>query len=373
MLRVVMAGPLPPAIGGMATVIDDISRSSLAQKVDLVLFDTKKRTPEGRSLAAAVKARFAVWRDWLAALGSDGRTIAHIHTCSGLSFFLDGMLVLLARVRGVPAVVHVHGARFDAFLDGLAGPLRALARFLARRASRVVVLSAEWEQKLGQRLPMARLVVIENGVAEIPWASVPKEAGVITVLFLGNLCQRKGVWDLVASAKSLPDFVRTVLVGGEEDPGIADKLRNYLAREKLESKVLLAGPAVGEAKLEWLRRADIFVLPSYAEGVPISMLEALAAGLPAVLTPVGGIPSVLREGEHALFVTPGDQAELSNAIAQLAADAGLRRRLGEAARRHVLERYGIENSARKYFGLYRELKPALVDDAPVRESVGRRG
>jgi len=359
MLRVVMAGPLPPAIGGMASVIDDIAHSSLAREVELVLFDSGKRTPEGRSWMQAFGARLALWRVWWNVLSPASSTVAHIHTCSGLTYFLDGMYALLARLRGVPVVLHVHGARFDIFLDGLSLPARWLARRVAGLAARMVVLSGEWEYKLAARLPNAKISVIENGVAEPLLLDVPKAVDEITLLFLGNLCQRKGVWDLVACAKIMPAGVRLVLVGGEEDPGISEQLREFLAREQLQDRVLLAGSAVGEAKLRWLRSADIFVLPSYAEGVPIAMLEALAAGLPTIVTPVGGIPSVLQDGEHALFVPPGDQVALSAAISRLAQDGALRARLGATARLHILERYGIERSAQKYLQLYRELKPAL--------------
>lgn len=356
--RVVMAGPLPPAIGGMATVIGDIAASSLAQHVELVLFDSGKRTPAGRSLVQAVRTRLQLWRDWWRALAPAGRTVAHIHTCSGLTFFLDGVYAALARWRGVPVVLHVHGARFDDFLDGLSGPKRALARRIARRADRVVVLSEEWRDKLAQRLPGARLEIVANGVAEPARVDVERQDNRLTVLFLGNLCRRKGVWDLLASVAHLPDDVRVVLVGGEEDPGIGAALNQRIAAEGLGERIEWVGPAVGEAKLRWLSAADLFVLPSYAEGVPISMLEALAAGLPAVLTPVGGIPSVLTADVHALFVPPGDPVALAGAIARLAASPELRATLGAAAREHVLARYGVEHSARRYLDLYARLLPA---------------
>lgn len=372
MMRVVMAGPLLPAIGGMATVIDDIAHSSLAQEVELVLFNTGKRTPEGRSLMQAIGMRFKLWRAWWRALGPAQSSVAHIHTCSGLSYFLDSSYILLALLRGVPVVLHVHGARFDDFIDRLPPFVLGIARFIARRAARVIVLSGEWEKKLAARLPGAHLSVIENGVAEPPLVETNKTSGEIIVLFLGNLCQRKGVWDLVACARSLPPAARLVLVGGEEDPGITKDLRKYLASECLEDRVELAGPAVGKAKSRWLRSADIFVLPSYAEGVPISMLEAAAAGLPLVVTPVGGIPSVLSDGEHALFVQPGDHDALASAINRLIEAPALRARLGAAARGHVLERFGIENTARKYLDLYRELRPSLFSPQAQTGDAGAR-
>jgi glycosyltransferase involved in cell wall biosynthesis len=352
-IRVVMAGPLPPAVGGMATVIGDISQSTLAEQVQLVLFDTKKQTAENRPLWQGVAARLRLWRQWWRAVGGGG-VIAHIHTCSGLSYFLDGTLLLLARVRGVPVVLHVHGANFDKFLDALPGVGRWLARWLARRAARIVVLSEEWRANLAQRLPGAHLAVIVNGVP-IPEArtQAPDDDGATSILFLGNLGKRKGVWDLLEAAEQLPDTARLILVGGEEEPGIAKEFVAALGRRHLESKVEYAGPAFGAEKHQWLARARIFVLPSYAEGLPISLLEAMAAGLPVVVTPVGGIPTVIRDGEEGLLVQPGDVAGLASALNRLLEDAGLRQRLGNAARARCTERFGIENVARAYLDLYR--------------------
>jgi glycosyltransferase involved in cell wall biosynthesis len=223
----------------------------------------------------------------------------------------------------------------------------------------VVVLSDEWESRLAVRLPGAHLAVIENGVAETLPFVVNNIPGECLVLFLGNLCQAKGVWDVVHCAKTFGPGVRLALVGGGAEPGIANALREHLASEGLEARVTLVGPVVGNAKQRWLRSADMFVLPSYSEGVPMSMLEAAAAGLPLIVSPVGGIPSVLTHGSHALFVPPGDRDALAAAIARLVESPALRASLGAAARRHVLENSGIERSAEKYLSLYRELRPAL--------------
>lgn len=355
--RILMAGPLPPAVGGMATVIEDIGRSSLARQVDLVLFDTAKQTPPGRTLWQAFIMRYRIWRRWWRLLEPASRTIAHIHTCSGLTFFLDSTLVLLARLRGAPAVLHIHGARFEQFLDRLPRPLRYLARWLARRASAVVVLSEEWKQKLAGRLPGARLAIIPNGVAEPPSGRAAAQPGAITMLFLGNLSRRKGVWDLIPAMANLDPRCRLVLVGGEEDPGIRAALESEIRRLGLEARVHLAGAAVGEEKYRWLSTADIFVLPSYAEGVPISMLEAMAAGLPVIVTPVGGIGSVITDGENGLLVAPGNREQLHRAMQRLADDEALRQRLGSQAKMDCLEKYGVEHSVSAYLDLYNNLGP----------------
>ena len=89
---ILMSGPLPPPPGGMASVLAMLAESSLARRVRLELFDTAKRTPEGRSAWQGWVARASLMRRWWRQLGELPAAIAHIHTCSGLTFFLDGLL-----------------------------------------------------------------------------------------------------------------------------------------------------------------------------------------------------------------------------------------------------------------------------------------
>ena len=356
-LNVVMAGPLPPAIGGMATVIGDISQSSLAERVALVPFNTAKQTSEGRSLLTGIVARVSLWRRWVSALRGKGQSVAHIHTCSGLTYFLDGTLLIIARLLAKPVVLHIHGARFDRFLDELSGPMLFLARWLARRANRVVVLSETWRETLAHRLPGARLSVIANGVPVRDEAVEEEDSAsqTVSILFLGNLSQRKGVWELIDAMRTVPATAILALVGGEDDPGISDTAQARITESGMADRIKLIGPAYGEDKHRWLEKADIFVLPSHAEGLPIALLEAMGGGIPAVVTAVGAMPAVIDDGVQGKVVQPGDADALSAALTELVNDPVLRRTMGEAARKRCLADYGVERSAENYLRLYAEI------------------
>jgi glycosyltransferase involved in cell wall biosynthesis len=350
-LRVVMAGPLPPLIGGMTTVIEDLSKSELAHAVDLRLFDTSKITPEGRSFLQAVSARLTLWRRWWTAMAD--ADIAHIHTCSGLSFFLDGAYAVLARMRGVPTVLHVHGGRFDTFLDELSPPARMAAQWIARTASRVIVLSDGWRDRLATRLPRASLSVVENGVA-VParFTAHPAKPGKVTAAFLANLAKPKGVWDLLDAAPQLDPSVHVVMIGGEGEPGIAAQLAKAIAARGLQDRITLAGPAKGEERFQRLAEATLFVLPSHLEGLPMSLLEAMAIGLPCIVTPVGAIPSVIENGRNGVIVPVGDAATLGREINALARDPERRARLGAAARADCVTRFGLAGTVEKIRRIY---------------------
>jgi glycosyltransferase involved in cell wall biosynthesis len=349
---------MPPAIGGMASVVRDLSESVLREEFVVVPFDTGKQTPQGRSILAAIGARLALWRRWLHLLGADVPTVAHIHTCSGLSYFLDGVLVILARVRGVPVVLHIHGGSFDTFMDALGRVPRAIARAVARRAAHVVVLSEIWRERLGPRLPGARLHVVENGVPAVGLEPNVTAAKQPVVLFVGSLCGAKGVQELVRAFAKLVPHARLVCVGPESEPGYLAFLQSLAAGLGVGDRVSFPGPASPEVVRAWLNRATMFVLPSHIEGMPLVLLEAMAAGLPVVATPVGAVPSVVEQDRFGYLVPVGDVDALAAALGRLLADEGLRQRFGQTARATWAARFSIERVAQDLRCLYGGLFPA---------------
>ena len=355
-----LAGPLPPAIGGMSTFIADLAGSRLREAAALELFNTGKSTPEDRSLWQGVRVRTALLARWWQLVGSSPRPIAHVHTCSGFVYFVDATMAAMAKARGCRTILHIHGARFDEFLSGLPKPLRWLACALARRADRVVVLSPEWQGRLAGLLPGAKLAIVHNGVpAALGATELRPPDGIVRLIFLGNLGRRKGVPELVEAVAGLPEHVHLELAGGEEDVGIVEELSAAIHARGLAHRIHLLGPVRGEAKQACWRRADIFVLPSHAEGVPISMLEAMSIGLPVVVTAVGGIPTVIEDGRNGRLVAPGDVTGLRAALAELAADAALRQTFGEAARLRWRENFSIDHTVGELLALY-----ASISDRP---------
>jgi glycosyltransferase involved in cell wall biosynthesis len=360
---VVMSGPLPPAVGGMASVLAALGASTLPGRVDLRLFETGKTTPAGRPWWQGVGARLRLMADWWGQLGRGSdqpAPVAHIHTCSGLTFFLDGALLLLSRLRGAPVVLHVHGARFDDFLDSLPAPAAAAARWLARRAAVVVVLSEEWRQRLATRWPGARLSVVANGVAMLAQAHSVARAGPPRYVFMGNLGRRKGVHVLLQAAAQSQQPWQLALAGGEEEPGYSAHTRAEIDRLGLAGRVQMLGPVVDQAKIDLLAGAQGFVLPSLAEGLPMALLEAMAMALPAVVTAVGAMPGVVREGIDGHVVPAEDAAALAAALDALALQPEQRQRFGLAAVERCRALYGIERMVDGLMDVY----AALPGNAP---------
>jgi glycosyltransferase involved in cell wall biosynthesis len=368
-LAVIMAGPLPPVIGGMASVLDGLRNSSLAGRVDLRFFDTGKQTAEGRPLWQGIQARIGLMWKWWKTLAEPRNLIVHIHTCSGLTFFLDTGLLLLARLRGRPVILHVHGARFDEFLDSLSAGPAIVARIAAKSSAAVIALSDDWRDRLETRLPGANVVVVENGIP-IPSGIQPSDRReTVNILFLGNLGVRKGVPELLDAFAELRRPCRLLMAGGEEDPGYIAWARDRCRKLGIDDRVDVLGPVVGNAKLSLFASADVFVLPSRAEGLPMALLEAMGHGLPPVVTRVGAMPSVVSDGQNGLLVDSGDVPALALALDRISGDADLRRRLAAAARVTCSDRFGVERSVDKLMALYGDVRaPGRPDDRAPRRA-----
>jgi glycosyltransferase involved in cell wall biosynthesis len=339
----------------MASVLAALESSTLPRRVNLTLFETGKVTSSDRPFWRGVSTRLKLMSNWWKLYGKTPRPIAHIHTCSGFTFFLDAILLIMCWLRGAPTILHIHGAKFDIFLSSLSPLSAAFARWISRRASVVVVLSTEWQHKLTPFWPDAAFKVVANGVT---MAMHAKNVGRLTqprFVFMGNLGQRKGVHVLLQAAQLSRAAWCLDLAGGEEDPGYMQTTRAEIERLGLGERVQLLGPVVGKAKEDLLQNAQGFVLPSLAEGLPMALLEAMAIGLPPVVSAVGAMPGVVRQGIDGLVVPANDAVALAAALDQLALEPVFRVSLGLCAADRCRDLYGVEHMVGRLADIYANL------------------
>ena len=170
-----------------------------------------------------------------------------------------------------------------------------------------------------------------------------------TTLFLGDFSQRKGVRDLLAAAPAVlaacPDAC-FVITGGQPPADV------QALAQPLGNAVSFAGWVRDGAKLDLLQAATLLALPSYAEGVPIAVLEGMAAGLPVVTTPVGGIPDLIEDGCNGRLVPPGDVAELAAALISLLRDPAMCHSAGQLNRQQVVASYDVPPYVDRLLALY---------------------
>jgi glycosyltransferase involved in cell wall biosynthesis len=306
-------------------VVRALLRSPLAERYRLETIPTYRDRNPGRRMLLFGRSLVALAR-WCA---GPGPRIAHVHMAARGSMYRKALVVAVVKAMRRPVVLHVHAGSgdIDAFLDRL-GPLRLrILRAAFAASDRVLSVSASSAKTLRARLIDGEIIVVPNAPPEVvPNAPRPQREEV-EILFLGGFDNPvKGGAVLL---EALPELLqrcpraRVLLAGPGQGPG------------GLPDQARWGGWLDEAAKDRAFKNADLFAMPSLSEGLPVALLEAMARGLPIVVSSVGGVPEIITDGVDAVLVEPGDPAELVGRLADLVEDPERRRELGEAAIRRV--------------------------------------
>lgn len=296
----------------------------------------------------------AVVRIWKAQL-SGALALVHINLGDKASALRKGMITLLARAAGVTVVVHLHAVELKVGWHNSGRLMRWAIGIPFRLASTNIVLGDIWRDWLVDDLGVKpdRVDVLANGVPTPPYRRRDHLADrtAIHLLFLGNLLERKGVTDLIEALAELPtDLPRWHIsfAGG----GDLSRYRDAVRVAGINDRVEFLGWVDQNGAQKLLGSADIMVLPSYHEGLPLVILESLGAGTPVIATSVGAIPQFIRAGRDALIVPPGDRTQLALALARFIGDASLRQAICDAGRQTYERIFSLEAFRANLFTIY---------------------
>lgn len=258
--------------------------------------------------------------------------VVHLNVASRGSTRRKALIATAARLFGIPYVVHLHGASFREFYEGGGPGVQQEVRTFFRSAAAVIVLGKIWQdfvESNGIALH-DRIRVLPNASPVSSLSSRQSPDGSVRVLFLGVLGPRKGTPQLVEAFARLPidPAWRATLAGNGDEV----ETRAAVRARGLDSRVEVLGWQDSDATASLLAASDVLVLPSFAENLPMAVIEGMAAGLAVVTTPVGATPDIITDGETGLLVPPGDVEALANALQRVITDSALRSRLGENAR-----------------------------------------
>jgi len=343
--HVVMLGTDPRTHGGISAVVAAWRAGGLFERWPVEYVVTHRAGTRGEKLVTSARGLLA----WLAIALRHGRGVLHVHAASRWSFWRKSAYIAVALVAGWPVIFHLHGGGFARF-HRAAGPAgRAVIRFFLDRVAVIVVLSERWAAWMHGVTSNPRIVCLPNPVALPPPSTAAREPGLIA--FAGRCEEAKGVYDLIEAVSRLRPVCPRLRVECAGDGDMA-RLRRRALELGVGPQVTMRG-WIGEREREaLLARAAVFVLPSYVEALPMSLLEAMAAGCPVIATRVGGIPDLVRDGENGLLVPPGDPAALAAALQRLLADHALAARLGRQARATVASRHTVEGSLERLEQIY---------------------
>lgn len=329
-----MLGTDPASKGGVASVVSVLREEGFLDQQN-VRYITSHRdgTPFKKLTTMLIATGQVLWYCSFA-----GPAIVHAHSASRASFIRKSILLTIARFFRCQTVFHLHGGEFQRFATRESGPLlKWWIRRTLERSSKVIALSESWATFLSIYAPAATILVIPNSVRVRKLSSKSvQEAG--RILFLGHVENQKGIFELVTALSLLKDslpHIRLVICGD----GNLDLARKQADELGVGSNIEFLGWVDADQKAEELARASVFTLPSYNEGLPMAMLEAMAARRAIIVTPVGGIPEVVKDRENGLLVPPRNAQALAQALKEILEDSSLREMLAENALRTVETRF----------------------------------
>ncbi len=347
-MKVLMIGAGRDVRGGVSSVVNGYYEAGLDQKCELTYLATMEDGSKLKKLWVAALARIR-FEKLIREVD-----ILHVHMSSDNSFYRKAVFIRRAYRAHKKIIIHMHGSTFDLFYKERCNKRQKKeVREIFRMADRVIALSDDWKAFLAKFIcPAKKIRVIYNGVP-VPETG-KKEYGNRRILFLGILGQRKGTYDLIRAlqgvCRTYPDV--HVYFGGDGEREQAKRLCRELG---ISAHVTFTGWVRGRKKEKLLRGCSMYVLPTYHEGMPMSILEAMSYGMAVISTYVGGIPHMITDGENGLLCQAGDEAGLREALMRLLASKEERRRLGCNAGRTVRDVFDVRKMVNKVTELYGEV------------------
>ncbi len=320
-----MLGPSLESHGGMASCASTLLNGGLDRRCNVRYLATTEEGCKARKLACGLSTLFVFSRE------AKDCDLVHIHFSYGVSMTRKALFVRRAKNMGKKVILHSHSSAMErAILEGDSGSKNEIKKFLSL-ADALIVLSSKWKDLICDELDIKRSIVhvIPNGVPLGDPSAKPDhdERSCCNILFLGRLEEEKGVGTLIEATGAL--------------------VRNGAVIE-----LVLAG---SEKTRELLGEADVFALPSKREVLPISLLEAMGAGVASVASDCGSVPEVIHHGRNGMLCEPGDPESLRTCLALLVQDPVLRKRLAIQGFETVKKGYSVENSVDALLGLYKEV------------------
>lgn len=367
-----LVGPFPPTKGGVTTFMLNLMASPLREKYDFVPFTTsrppKKNVSDNYGYAAMFRggigrliigALVTLWHlilfPW--SIMRQRIDVVQIQSSDFQTFWESCLYSWMSRRLGKPVFMRLGGA-FNIFYESSSDRAKRLIVKGVMAPDRLIVQSEYWRDYLAGLGRTDGVIVLSNSVPEsmLVAAESVRNDPPVCLFVIGNESVRKGAETFIQALKS-----ETVKSANVQFHCIAvpPDVDGKLSAMGYGSRLRTEGFIDHDALIQAMRSADFFLLPSFGEGFPNSLLEAMAAGLAPVVTPVGAVPEIVTDGENAIVMSPGDADQLAGAITRLAADQEIRFQMAQKAQERLQQAYLAHVVLERLARGYEEMKGAL--------------
>lgn len=342
LMKVLMIGPAHNVNGGISAVVNNYYKAGLDKKVELKYIGTMEDGSKWHKLAVAIKAII----EFIGCVRQ--YDIVHINMASDMSLYRKIPFIYLSKVFSKKLVIHQHGGNFQEFYyKECSKRKRKFIKKTLEKADVFLVVADYLGDIFKDIITEEKIISLPNSI-EVP-EKVDEKAYGQKLLFLGRLCKEKGIRELLEVVIELKkDYPKLELyLGGvwvdEDLKDLADQHTDFIHQ---------LGWIGNEEKQKYLRECSIFVLPTYFEGLPMSLLEGMAYECACIASAVGGIPQVIEDGINGMLIESKDKEHLKNSIECLLQDIKMQEKLGQAAREKVLRKFELMTSVDKLINIY---------------------
>ncbi len=362
MKKVMLLGPSLDAVSGVSTHLNQLLHSHLSDEFNFIHFQVGSQGRNESLLQKSMRFVFSplqlLWR-----MIRQRPQIIHVNTTmDAKGYWRDMVYLVIARLAGKKIVYQVHGGSLPQFFFRNNQLLTHLLKWVLRTADMVVVLGQESLNAYREFAPGLNVEAIPNAISpgnDPQWKRTPRrEIKPLSLVYVGRLTESKGVFDIIEALAILhlskkPMQLIVAGIGPAEE-----QMRRKVIEYQLQEHVRFVGVVHGAEKDRIWNESDLFVFPTYHEGLPYALLESMAARTPPLISPVGEIPDVVEDGVHGLFVPCRNPEALAAAIGRLDSDRDLIKRMGESGRQRIVSHYTIDRLARDFGRAYwNVLKP----------------
>lgn len=345
-MKICMIVPNPEVKGGIASVVNGYRESWFREKHEIAYVESYR---DGSKVQKLIKA-LSGYVHFLRELFVNRPNVVHIHSSFGPSFYRKLPFIYLSHLFKIPVVNHIHGAEFEHFYQKASERKRHLIEKAYHKCTRLIVLSKEWKTMIGQIVPADKIDVLEN-YCILPDNIAVRKKRKGQILFLGELGERKGCFlipDILERIKkSCPDA--HIVMAGD---GQMQQVKEAFAKKGLTDSVTFSGWVRADEKRKLLEESEVFLFPTYYEGMPMAVLEAMSYGLGIVTTNVGGIPRLIIPKQTGYIEEVGEIGKMAEDVVKLLQDEELCRQLGARAREFAAKHYSLDTHLQRLEKIY---------------------
>lgn len=350
-MKVLMVGVDRTSVGGMLTVVENyLNDDKFCDATKLVYIPSVVNSSVVRKILffiiALVKIIFCILVSRI--------DLVHIHMAERTSVYREGLIARFAKLLGCKVIIHMHGANIETWYNHKTKRGKKIASYFIDAADKVIVLGYNWVPFMETIVSNKnKVVVVYNSVPAIPYNSYSNKSH--DIIFLGMLIQRKGIEDLLlAFANILPKIPENIclkLYGDDKNKNI----KELISQNNLEKRAFFCGWLTNDKKSDVFKKTLLNILPSYNEGLPMTILETMSYGIPNISTEIAAIPELIENGKNGILIEPGNVAALENAMLFLLNDSAKLQEFSENAYHTIKGKFTVEKHLKTIFSLYESL------------------